>query len=825
MRLVLKAFQEDAVKRLVRYMRGAAKDSRTGDLQAVSLSAVTGSGKTVMLTSAIETLLSGSDEEPPISEATFLWLTDQPELNEQTRKKMLGTSSLLDEERLVVIDATFNRETLRPGTVHFLNIQKLGKDKSLVVQGDKRQFTIWEIIKNTVESRRGRFFTIIDEAHRGMREGDDDSEAMTIVQKFIKGSSGEIPPMPIVVGVSATPERFNKLIVGTGRMNRPIDVDIDAIKASGLIKDTIVLHHPKAAQPTDMTLLREAARSYKEYTTQWQAYCAKHESFEFFPLLLVQVEDAGGKGQISETDIPHALSLLRAELGNLSNEAFAHSFQEGAPIEFGGETVRYLAPSDIQDDQDVRVVFFKTSLNTGWDCPRAEVMMSFRSATDATNIAQLVGRMVRTPLARRIKENEFLNTVALFLPHYDSAGLKRIVSKLSKPDDGRPEIEVREERDVEQLVRAPKTDAYFAALQELPSYFVPRKRKASQVRRLMKLARLLANDAIDDRAPRSAREKLLGILNSEFNRLKKSARFKSIVDDKAKIDIEAVNWDVGTDATYGENTVQVDIASENVDDLFEATGRKLNEGLHKIWWRERVKERGANPERAKLELFAICTEPAVIGKLEDGAQEMVGKWLSRYRSKISELDEQSRATYDEVQNLAAKPELVPLTYPTVIESSKGAASWAKHLYVNERGKYSQEFNGPETDVLTRETASSKAVAWLRNTDRKPWALCVPYEVDGEERAMYPDFLVIRKEGKGYVVDIVDPHTISLSDAAPKAAGLAKFAAMHANAFGRIELVMLDGTQQKRLDLAKETVRNKVKGIKLPEQLRQLFDEA
>src|SRR5689334_23855465 len=45
----------------------------------------------------------------------------------------------------------------------------------------------------------------------------------------------------------------------------------------------------------------------------------------------------------------------------------------------------------IHDDPDVRVVFFKTSLNTGWDCPRAEVMMSFRAATDSTYIAQLVG--------------------------------------------------------------------------------------------------------------------------------------------------------------------------------------------------------------------------------------------------------------------------------------------------------------------------------------------------------------------------------------------------------------------------------------------------
>jgi type III restriction enzyme len=48
-------------------------------------------------------------------------------------------------------------------------------------------------------------------------------------------------------------------------------------------------------------------------------------------------------------------------------------------------------------------------------------------------------------------------------------------------------------------------------------------------------------------------------------------------------------------------------------------------------------------------------------------------------------------------------------------------------------------------VLEREIPRKEVVACLRNVDRKRWALCGPYEVDGEFRAMYPDFLVIRKE--------------------------------------------------------------------------------
>jgi type III restriction enzyme len=446
---------------------------------------------------------------------------------------------------------------------------------------------------------------IVDEAHRGMTEGREQAEAATIIQKFIKGIPNEMPPVPVIVGISATPERFNRLIVGTGRMSRPVDVPVEDVRTSGLIKETIILHHPKKEQPNDMTMLREAAKSLKTFTNQWSSYCATQDDPEVLPLLVVQVEDAARADQISETDIPQAMRMLRDILGSMSNDAFAHSFQQQTTVRIGGEEIRYIAPSDIQEDSAVRVVFFKTSLNTGWDCPRAEVMMSFRAAADSTYIAQLVGRMVRTPLARNIIDNETLNTVALYLPHYDAKGLQKVVTKLSKPDDDSlPPVDVQDSDDVVELRKAAGSEKFFAALAELPSYVVPRQRKSSQVRRLMKLARLLTNDDIDDDALSNAQGALLGVLRSEYNRVKRTTRFRQIVEERGQIEIEAVNWDVGADFLREGETVKVDIAAENVEDLFEAAGRKLNEGLHKAWWRERVKADAEAREVAKLELFA-----------------------------------------------------------------------------------------------------------------------------------------------------------------------------------------------------------------------------
>jgi type III restriction enzyme len=61
---------------LVRRLRQASRGVRDGDLEAVSLSAPTGSGKTVIATAAIELILQGDGQAAPQPDATFLWITD-----------------------------------------------------------------------------------------------------------------------------------------------------------------------------------------------------------------------------------------------------------------------------------------------------------------------------------------------------------------------------------------------------------------------------------------------------------------------------------------------------------------------------------------------------------------------------------------------------------------------------------------------------------------------------------------------------------------------------------------------------------------------------
>ena len=56
--------------------------------------------------------------------------------------------------------------------------------------------------------------------------------------------------------------------------------------------------------------------------------------------------------------------------------------------------------------------------------------MSFRRAVDHTYIAQLLGRMVRTPTQQHINVDETLNDVHLYLPQFNEATVYDVVKAL-----------------------------------------------------------------------------------------------------------------------------------------------------------------------------------------------------------------------------------------------------------------------------------------------------------------------------------------------------------------------------------------------------------
>ncbi len=106
----------DVLNRLARARRDWHEDR---SLSAFALCAITGAGKTVVATAVIEAAIYRSADLDVAQDprATFLWVTDDPALNRQTRNKMLAASDLLDPKRLVVLDNDFLDRELHAGRV------------------------------------------------------------------------------------------------------------------------------------------------------------------------------------------------------------------------------------------------------------------------------------------------------------------------------------------------------------------------------------------------------------------------------------------------------------------------------------------------------------------------------------------------------------------------------------------------------------------------------------------------------------------------------------------------------------------------------------
>lgn len=433
-------FQKQAVNEMRLRVAMALNNYRMLKIpQVVSLQAPTGSGKTIIMSALIEDIFYGSEQFTEQPEAIFVWLSDSPQLNEQSKQKIeLKADKIRMDQCVVISDESFDREILEDGHIYFLNTQKLGKAGNLSRHSDTRQYTIWETIENTAREKADRLYFIIDEAHRGM-QGRQAGTATTIMQRFIKGSSEQnLLPIPVVIGMSATAERFNSLVgQATNSTLHKVIISPAQVRQSGLLKDRIVITYPEdPIKHGDMAVLQAATDEWQDKCKHWYQYTYEQHYTNVNPVFVIQV-CAGSGTKVSDTDLDDVIAKIEERMGDSFKEnEVVHTFGSTGTLSIHGLTVPHIEPSEIAEDRRIRVVLFKENLSTGWDCPRAETMMSFRRAEDATYIAQLLGRMVRTPLQCHVLVDDSLNDVRLFLPYFNQDTVQKVIDELQATEGG-----------------------------------------------------------------------------------------------------------------------------------------------------------------------------------------------------------------------------------------------------------------------------------------------------------------------------------------------------------------------------------------------------
>jgi len=834
MRYELREYQRDAALGVLAQLRsGSVLWSGSRTTSSFSLSAITGAGKTVIAAAVIEATLFGSSDldAEPAPRTSFLWITDDPALNRQTLRKMEDASDLLGPRHLIELDDSYLESDLAPGHVYFLNTQKLSRSAKLTQSHNNlRQLSFWEVLANTVDGQRTDLVMILDEAHRGMKRVADRA---TIVQRLIHGEHGSNPPVPVVWGISATIDRFVKAMGEvTTRAGLPhVAVDIDRVRASGLVKDEIGLDQPDEDGTFSTTLLREAVQATRAFERRWAEYSESQREPLVLPVLVIQVPDKADAAKLTEIT-----QVVEHEWTDLGPEAIAHVFGEHEPVVLGSRTIEWIAPELIQTETAVRVVFAKEAISTGWDCPRAEVLYSERPAKDATHIAQVIGRMVRQPLAHRIATDDALNSVSCYLPLFDRAALTSIKDELEGRGSGNGQLAVGAE-----VLRAPLVfernpqlgTEVFELVESLPSIPTP-DRSANPLRRAKHLVQLLADDASGPALLPGADALLTERLNKRLDGLaaELATEVSEQVADLRTVDIHReVVTPTGADA--GTSTRQVETHAKDLDRDAGTIVRSLKEGVGLGYLKYRSARAGTQSRLdVRVEVAALIQTPGVVAEVEEAATKFVREHLERFAAEIANTTGDVRDRYRRVQEQTATPEAVTIELRDNEKAATKDANGAElprragHLFADGDGLFPVRLNDWETEVLAVEHARPSFMAWYRNPPRAtPNALRIAHENDaGVWASLQVDFVVISRRDDGSLgASIVDPHSDHLADARAKLLALVDYAERHGDRFVRIWSISAgeDGSLR-YLDLLDPPVREAVRGFE-GAKVSALFD--
>lgn len=903
------------------------------------------------MSALIEDIFFGDDQYVEQPDAIIVWLSDSPQLNEQSKQKIDSKADKIRLSQCVTVsEESFDKEMFENGHIYFLNTQKLSVTSKLTKNGDGRTYTIWQTLANTVREKSDRLYFIIDEAHRGM-QGREASKATTIMQKFLKGSSSDgIPPMPVVIGMSATTQRFNALVEGTSSTIHKSIVTTDEVRASGLLKDRIVITYPEEGTVNnDMAILQAAADDWKEKWEHWTQYCFEQHYAYVNPILIIQVLNGTGDA-LTDTNLDDCIAKIEERTGfKLENGQVVHTFGgTTATLTVNGLEVRYEEPSNIADDRNIRVVFFKENLSTGWDCPRAETMMSFKHASDATYIAQLLGRMVRTPMQMHIQVDDVLNDVHLYLPYFNEDTVKDVVEALQSTEGGDIPTDIYGEslsgKRFETLTVKPKkkkedqptpgqmtlfdvfsgqtsdpqttstpteasgTDSSAApsqttieqtspseptgqsyqpgiestapaqstpvtpqtpivttpsgsnsevSVQEsqseeaeeedlfdreavmkfindagLLSYNVRALRINDYLKSLYRMAHLLTMSKLHREAIREVQDEIVEMIHNYVESLRAAGKYDDLVQQVKQFKLATQIFDA-----FGETVDNYSVhdmfttTDTDIERQFQIADVKLGrEGIGMAYGNKYMDF--ADLTAFKVDVILFVADEECMKRLHSYAEERFHGLNDDYRRYIATIDsEKIRKEYDSIVSDGDPVSKHNFRLPETIQvpHEAGGKEYRDHLFVSEAtGTAKLKLNGWEAELIETEEKRPDFVCWIRNPSRGSWALCIPYEIDGEIRPTYPDFIVVRKDDRvGYVIDILEPHSPDFKDNLGKAKGFAEYARQNPGV-GRIQLIRMSKdaagkNQFKRLDMYRTAIRDKVSHAINTDELDHIFD--
>ncbi len=371
----LKPFQEKAISGLKDQFLSLWKSSNN-QLPLVFKSP-TGSGKTVMLAQFLRDIVS--DPRFIGNDVAFLWMSKGPTIVDQSKNKLFEYYGGASELELLDIN-DLNRKVMTRNSVFFINWEKLkgqSKDVLRIRRENEQDISFDGMVEATHEENR-KIVVIIDEEHLGA----DTNKALELIDGLIKPK--------IIIRTSATPKYEPTYSDVTNMRAGFIEVTRTEVILEGLIKEKIIFQTEEDLKQNqlkgmdqDEMLLELAYTKREELVGHY-----KDLNLDINPLVLIQLPNDDNARtntqQNAKREIVHHF-LKRKKIPE--NEIAVWLSEDKVNLE------------DVErNNSPISFLLFKQAVATGWDCPRAGVLVMFREAGSPTFLIQTVGRILRMPV-------------------------------------------------------------------------------------------------------------------------------------------------------------------------------------------------------------------------------------------------------------------------------------------------------------------------------------------------------------------------------------------------------------------------------------------
>ena len=364
----------------------------------------------------------------------------------------------------------------------------------------------------------------------------------------------------------------------------------------------------------------------------------------------------------------------------------------------------------------------------------------------------------------------------------------------------------------------------------LLSYDVRNVRINNYLNSLYSLARLLRQSGKYQDATDDVLEEIVKMIREYVGDLKRDGKYDDMAKKIMEFQMKSQVFDVFGE-TVDDNIVHMFMSTTDIDidRQFRRAETKLgNEGVGNKYGHYYYDE--DDPNAYKIDVILYASNDDCYARLLAYAEKAFHKMNDNYRRKIVGLGDRFIKQYDAIVSNGDVVSKHNFRLPETISLPRevNGKDYDDHLFVNDSGKARINLNTWEEGVLVEEQSQADYVCWLRNPPRKPWSLCIPYEMGGEQKPAYPDFVIIRKDSDDeYVVDILEPHDPTRIDNLGKARGFAEYARQNPGV-GRIQLIRMSKdavghNRFKRLDMAMSAVRDKVLRAMTNDELDHIFD--